>query len=530
MILLIAPCASSVRMAENFDAISAEDNLRAFEHLVEAGAKAEAEMKCADLSATMRSLTLETDHVLESLFNITDDPGEEVEGRAMQTAEAIMAVAAAADKRHCLVPVMEPAQVHIEEALSTHLTSVLSGSSIYGEESLDRAYNRLIAWQAGMEDHAGPDLERKVLFLDDIESDCPAPCAKCSKKHNSWSKGEELFKFKCLLKNKGDKPPAEEGLTCTAPRSRRSFWRFHTLAYKSWCTVSQWQKAACNQLRVTTLMSCGTNLILQPLMHHWNASTAMESAYVTFFDCVRWETTLQSFHSMHYRYGHAGHRVSVPKKNQLGFRLILGLGLANGLAALRDKSSPEPQNLTKSFLSIFEQGHQPDDNLIQIFNGSANAGGRLNSDGDKSIMEGDILRSCPDLVADIDRCRPAWKSRMENWPAHAWRFAYALGSMAQYAALFAGMVFFGNAAGFVALGLATSGSWSSAFTATAVLYLQILTTTFTFFGAFTGYEAWHLKDHGYIPKCDVVNKPRARQSWTQLLEDAKKYANKVEHH
>ena len=54
------------------------------------------------------------------------------------------------------------------------------------------------------------------------EDNCPEPCGKCTRQHNSWRKGEEIFKFKCLLK-RGASPPTEPGLSCGPPQRRGSF-------------------------------------------------------------------------------------------------------------------------------------------------------------------------------------------------------------------------------------------------------------------------------------------------------------------
>merc|ERR1719330_256325 len=417
-------------------------------------------------------------------------------------------------------------QAGINRLLQTHLNTVLYAPNAYGEASLEMAYTRLISWQRGMVDLAGPDLERTVIFPQDVANNCPSPCGKCTIKHNSWRKGSELFKFKCLLQE-GQEPPSEDTLKCTTPRKRRSFWRPHRWGRKSWCTVQDWKDTACRQLRVTTAMGCGTDLITFPLLQHWNETTVDEFSSQSYFDCVRWETTLSTFGSMHYRYGHAGHRVTVPEANKLAFRIIMALGLSNGLAALRGQSRAATPGKTFAIdlLSVFMQGREVDEFARSIFNGQANAGGRELYNGEIDT-QGDITRDCPSLIADMERCLPSWKGRGENFPIRAWRFAWRLVSVVQSSAAFGGTLLVVNAGLMAALGLLFGGV-GTFFAGVGMTYLQVIVSAAALLGAYVGYESFILKDYGYDPTC-AFDEPRARLTWTELLEDAKLTANALD--
>lgn len=533
-ILLLASHVAAVRQIDLDTITDSERSLKVsaaeekaykdFEQAVEEGARIESELTCEDIASQMPSEITKAREVLGELFQ-SPNMSEETETRAMQTSEEIMALAAAADGKKCLPAVMNAPSVQtgISGLLAQRLGNVLIAPDSYGTTSMDRAYNRLIAWQQGTLDQAGPDLERTALMPADIEANCPAPCGSCSREHNSWRKGEEMFKFKCLL-NHGEASPAQAGLECTPPRRRRSFWRPHKWGRKSWCTVHDWQQQACRQLRVTAMVGCGTDLILQTILHHWNASTVDNFASHTYFDCVKWETTLSPYGSMHYRYGHAGFRHTVPLRNQLGFRLVLALGLANGLAALRDSSSSTKLDPPADFLSIFLQGRPVDSVLRQIFNGDANEGGRQFTDSGEMDLTGDITRSCDLMVQDIDKCRGVWKTRMTNLPIHAWRLTWALGSMVQYAVFFGAITFLTNAAGFAVLGALFSTNLLT--NGYVIVFKALIMTAMATIGAFTGWEAWFLKDYGFNPQCDIDGAPRGRRSWTDVLDDLKEHIDK----
>lgn len=385
--------------------LGSKKGLALLEQLADEGASILANMSCDDFGTGIQDEVAKARQALTAMFSESagaqpaiiageEQPMSNEETVALAT-QAIVTFTAEADERKCLPAAMtkDGTQALIRSLLDGHLGDVLSGGDPNVSAMLDAAYTDLVAWQHGTVDVAGPDLERTVLFEEAVEdpANCPPPCGLCQRKHNSWRKGEELFSFKCLLQ-RGQQPPSEPGLSCTDPKRRGSFWRPHVFARKTWCKVEDWKKSVCQQLKSASLMTCGIRRILDPLQGGGTNFNSTE-----YSQCLARAMRME---------GHGEEAVEIdariPHRNRVAWGLVMSLGLANGLAGLRDASKTVPVGLATALLDPFLQGRAVNQELRSLFNGTS--------------VEGLDPHHChTDL---LEECRPRWKRFLQNLPTN----------------------------------------------------------------------------------------------------------------
>jgi len=506
------PCAASVRIDEGVDldldgGQLQDDSVQAFEQAVEAGAALAEGMTCESLVESMKSELETAEKALTGLFA---DPTKE--DAVVESSDAMMAFADQADKRKCLPKIMLEAHEKVKGLLEKHLNDTLlrNATSWNGIEKnpanlLKNAYGKLLAWQQGTYQLASETLERSTLFPEDIEANCPEPCGMCTRDHNSWRKGEENFKFKCLLK-RGQPAPSASGLECPPPRRRRSFWRPHRWGRKTWCEVKDWKKSACIQMKMSAVSACGAKVILAELAEKAGWVEMYGHLYrPNYLECVEQEMKLDV-----YLVGNIEPSKHVPKQNYVAFNLVMTLGFINGLAALRDGSTKSPSVDAKSLLlDPFLQEHVVDSELETMFSKA--------------------FDSATCAIDFLETCEPQWKRKLDAWPTKVRAFISNFLVHGFWTTFWGGLTFFGNLMLLAALGVATTGL--------GAVYLVVATTMASLFGFVTaglhcaGSTYYHLTPRVCSwavgkSECDAKYPSYRTQrgkgeTWTDLIEEAR---------
>jgi len=392
---------------------------------------------------------------------------------------------------------------------------------------LKRAYGKLLAWQQGTYELASKSLSRAALFPDDIEENCPKPCGMCSKSHNSWRKGEELFKFKCLLQA-GQPPPSEEHFVCSEPARRRSFWRPHRWGRKTWCEVPDWKESTCIQLKVSALASCGAGVVLSELStrpalwsgYRWHGGDYFAEA--DYVDCVEKEMGLKQ-----YGWQRGKDRSKHMTREILaGFNLIMTLGFINGLAALRDESNDPTGRAKGALLDPFVQEHEVDVQLQDMFSLAKLPSGAI-PDQQRFSCDKHFLETC----------MPQWKMKIDRWSARVKQFISLFLIHGFWATFWGGLSFFSNTLLLAAIGASTVAGLGLA-------YIAVTTTVAVAFGLAFGllhcldfprighggqgserkvsWCSWYDKEEEQCGKYSFSEHRKPGQSWTDLIEKTRK--------
>lgn len=324
----------------------------------------------------------------------------EIQENLLSAGELVMAASAAADENKCLAACLAAPEVQEELRILLSMAQhvLRSGHTPEANSAMALAWEYLVAWQQGTLDLADERLERRVVFPEDVEGNCPQPCYHCSREHNSMFKGEEAFRFKCYLKHEHrEEVPQEPGIICERPTRRTSrFWRpWRWNEWKTWCDVEGWKDTACSQAKVTALLSCGAAAIVNPLREAFLDIELMHKR------CVEYEqgglTDPRSLVAFQ-RQLQSDYNVVLPQHN-LAFGVFLSAGLSSGLGALRWASR---SNSTGTFvgeiaqpadlLESFKQGQSVNQEMRRIFNGSE-------------------FDSCETLVDRMASCKVDWRRR-----------------------------------------------------------------------------------------------------------------------
>merc|ERR1740123_2997788 len=188
-------------------------------------------------------------------------------------------------------------------------------------------------------------IDRRLLFHTDIQSSCPEPCQACD------YKGAHGFSFRCLLrrKDKNREPdiPERHGVTCSAPRYRLFRW----FPFKIYCKVADWKEEALQHVHISAMLSCATATIVQGLHRGWTADERQEFHR----SCIEQELGNDDIRE----------DVALPTEDdaispdlKLVFGHVIGLGMASGLAGLRQATRVGMAGTATAFWAAFSQ-HLP---------------------------------------------------------------------------------------------------------------------------------------------------------------------------
>jgi len=235
-------------------------------------------MTCNQLGTEMTAAMLRATSLLNHRCSVSScsfsaDESHEVESLAT-TAMRVAAISQVADQKLCLPEVLAAAEPH---SISSNifkerfLASAVSGKA---QTRFRRAFDKMASVQDDIEALRGSVIDRRLLLPTNIEDPavCPAPCKSCTTRHNSWSRDEEVFSFKCIL-DSGDPAPVGLGMQCSEPVVRNSvLHRIHShiredvdRQFKTWCEVSDWQDLASQTIMISAQLTCSAKAIFAPI-------------------------------------------------------------------------------------------------------------------------------------------------------------------------------------------------------------------------------------------------------------------------
>lgn len=245
------------------------------------------------------------------------------------------------DEKKCLKSVIAQTDV------ATRLDKINTFKRQFGKLSdnataarVQRGFAQLASWQDSL--MGLPLVDQEMLFPKNILDavSCPQPCSSCTDKHNSFFKGKETTKFKCLLPRKQrNSPPSTNPklsfLKCDKPKRRT--WKFWQ--YKTWCTVQHWVAEIYDQARVAAMISCGSHTMLSTLRTGKDMTPAMLRTCMLVEQ--RMAVTMKEVRDFKTYLGQEGDGI-VSVEMQSLFGVFLSLSTAQGLAGARDASQPPP--------------------------------------------------------------------------------------------------------------------------------------------------------------------------------------------
>lgn len=249
------------------------------------------------------------------------------------------------DRKRCLMEVMTDEDVlnrleNISQLKGTLIREFSSSPHPDVGAKLGQAFKRLSAWQQALVAMGTKFVDRRLLFPDEIGNifNCPQPCYKCTREHNSIFKPDEKFKFKCLMKSQHkDKPPSlrEPRLRCDKPKRRTSvFWE-----YKTWCSVPGWIADAYQNARISATIACGSQSLLSTLK--FNETMPEELMRICMLVEQRMAVTMPELRS-YKNYLAKEEEAGVPNAAQHAFAIIMSVSTAQGLAGLRESAEDPP--------------------------------------------------------------------------------------------------------------------------------------------------------------------------------------------
>mmetsp|Transcript_20388 Transcript_20388/g.43855 ORF Transcript_20388/g.43855 Transcript_20388/m.43855 type:complete len:604 (-) Transcript_20388:90-1901(-) len=230
---------------------------------------------CSDLSAKFSTALLKIDSVFSKACTDTACQLGTAQSKVLAkfTVHASVMLSAAEEKK-CLSTLVSPEDQEILTKLHEYqgpLAATYTGTD--AGDRLRAAFAVLADWQDDVVAMKEALVNTDHLYPDTIETDCPAPCQRCSKHHNSFFKSKEKFMFKCILKN-GDQPPQHHALACAPPTARSS----NSKESKTWCTVEDWKTADKQRKELQAGVVCGAKQVNQVLA---TGAEADEQEYLT---------------------------------------------------------------------------------------------------------------------------------------------------------------------------------------------------------------------------------------------------------
>jgi len=287
-----------------------------------------------------------TSNILEALekFQSTIENGtfgeEEflsIRGVAATVATSIMTL----DEKRCLMAAMTDEDVVSRVANITQLKDTIIGTPDANVSmKLRHAFTRLSTWQQALVEMGTKFVDRRLLFPGEIGNifNCPQPCYKCTREHNSLFKPDEKFKFKCLLKSEHkNRPPSlhEQRLRCDKPKRRTSvFWE-----YKTWCSVPGWIADAYQNARISAMISCGSQSLMSTLK--FNELMSDELIRTCMLAEQRMAVTMPELRS-YKQFLAKEEEAGVPAIWQHTFAVFMSVSTAQGLVGLRESSEDPP--------------------------------------------------------------------------------------------------------------------------------------------------------------------------------------------
>jgi len=246
---------------------------------------------------------------------------------AFMAQQVVVSLVAAADQRKCLPQVLGSPLV--QEKITDYLSFVKkvlgSAPSTEGRSRVQEAYLQLVAYQQGVPALAAGLKDRKLLHSERV---CPAVCQMCDQR------GSGAFGFRCLIlvRDRDENPFLASGqdLSCSAPE-KRGWWRRYR--YSRQCTVPDWKESAMQHVHVAAAVACAGESILMSVRSKLTAPRRRELYEL----CLASEQGNAISARMKQNYEDQGKLMddSVPRELRLALNSILTVGLASGLASLR---------------------------------------------------------------------------------------------------------------------------------------------------------------------------------------------------
>jgi len=342
----------------DFEALGLEAStgkaVKNFKKAVTKGKAAEAKLTCEQIQEEMPYVI---GNLTEEFYSACND--EDCDFDTISVEEAIMAqqgvvgFAAAVDKRKCLPEVMgsQAVQERITEYLS-FVTKVLHNApSMAGRSRVQQAYLQLVAFQQGVPELAVGLADRKLLL--DVKNVCPSVCRMCDQQ------GSGAFGFRCLVysRDKNTVPVLKSGhdLECAAPEKRGWLRRYR---YGRQCTVPDWKESAMQHVHVAAAVSCTGETILMSV----NSELTTVRRREMYALCLATEQGNDVTSDQKKEYEDQGKLMDgvVPRNLNLALNSILTVGLASGLASLRQATRGHARSAllerdTVDFAAPFEQ-------------------------------------------------------------------------------------------------------------------------------------------------------------------------------
>jgi len=171
----------------------------------------------------------------------------------------VTTLSSTAFSKRCLRSLYFDAQVQTKLAslLGSYLPGLLADAQAKALNA-GKTYDLMLSWQEALQQFTDAELFYDPLMDTNLTKSCPSQCKTCTRQHKSWLKGEEKFKFKCVLKGK-ELPEPKDKIVCEPPRRRFTKpWQ-----KKTWCAVQDWRQMAARQAKVSAILSCSM-MVLSP--------------------------------------------------------------------------------------------------------------------------------------------------------------------------------------------------------------------------------------------------------------------------
>lgn len=325
--------------------------------------------------------------------------GEDIITQVVEAQLRVANVAGVADHTKCLPEVLSSSDVQQEQMEVLNFADVvLAGNDGRTKHIADKvsrlreSYHQMLAWQWGTVDLASSVHDRSLLVPWDVENGrCPEPCKKCTL--------TEGFEFKCDLSWKNRKnTPDMEGLDCKTPKLK--WWK--PWEFGKVCTVSDWEEVAIQNIHVSAMLTCGNAAVLLGITGKLDQNRRQQLHDT----CVGLEQGDYVPEAAKLAYGdhlRTGDLV-VSAGHKLAFGLLLTLGLASGLGALRVQSRLFPSPITvEQLLAPFAL---PD--LVV-------------TDEDRSLFNGERMVEKDRMLNRLGRCKDVSHIKLERAFAGAMR-------------------------------------------------------------------------------------------------------------